>query len=96
MPRPWAVESSRSQLNSSKRETPRDKPVVSFGLFVQSYEGEWATSGCCGWDSAAAQAKSLGYSRKVFIVGIAATGGLRPLVAGRRQDSQVKAGVCSS
>ena len=33
MPRPWAVEASRSKLNSCKHETPRDEPVASFGLF---------------------------------------------------------------
>jgi hypothetical protein len=33
MPRPWVVEDSRSWLNSSKRETPRDEPVAS-GIWV--------------------------------------------------------------
>ena len=33
MPRPWAVEDSRSKLNSSKREAPWGKPMAS-GNFV--------------------------------------------------------------
>jgi len=42
IPRPWAVEASRSKLNSCKREAPRDKPVASgdFGFDSVSSQHE--------------------------------------------------------
>ena len=43
MPRPRAVEVSRSQLCSSNRETPRGKPVASSNLGLRFVSGDRET-----------------------------------------------------